>query len=83
VGGCPLHPEVTAGVSGAAHAYGMQVEDIRLEEAAGHQLLKPGPDLSLLHFALFHRSPSFIILGDSYCNTIDMAYNNYNSDDIQ
>ena len=39
--GCTLHPELPAGVSGAAHAHGLRVEDISLEEVAGCSLLKP------------------------------------------
>ena len=40
-------------------------------------------DPSLLHFAQFCQSSFFINLGDSYCNTIDIAYNNYNNNEIQ
>jgi len=47
-----------------------------------HQLMMPGLVLSPLHFAQFHQSLSFINLDDSYCNTTDMAYGNYSSDDI-
>ena len=38
---------------------------------------------SLLHFTWFCQSSFFINLGDSYCNTIDIAYNNCSSDDTQ
>jgi len=41
--------------------------------------LVPSP----LHFGRFHQSSFFINLGDSYCNTIDIAYNKYSSNDIQ
>ena len=78
-----LHPELAAGVFGTAHAHGLRVEDVDLEEVAGCQLLKPVQVPSPLHFAQFHRSPSFSDLADSYCNTIDMAYSNCTSDDIQ
>jgi len=78
-----VHLELVAGVSDAAHAHSLGVEDVDLDEVAGCQLWKPGPVLSALHFAQFHQSPSFISLGDSYCNTIDIAYNNYSSDERQ
>jgi len=55
-----LHLELMAGVSGVAHVHGVRVEDVDLDEGVGCQLLKPGPVPSLLHFARFHRSPSFI-----------------------
>jgi len=32
---CTLHPELTAGVSGAGYARGQWVEDVDLEEVAG------------------------------------------------
>ena len=38
---------------------------------------------SLLHFTQFCQSSFFINLSNSYCNTINIAYNNYNDDDIQ
>jgi len=79
---CMLHLELTIGVSGMAHAHGLWVEVVDLEKAAGCLLLKPDLVPSLLHFAWFHQSSSFINLDDSCCNTIDMAYNNCNSDDI-
>jgi len=78
-----LHPELVAGVSDMAHAHHLQVEDVDFDKFTGPQLLKTGPVPSLLHFAWFHQSPSFISLGDSYCNTIDIACNNYCTDDIQ
>jgi len=81
--GCMLHPKLTAGVSGVAHAHSLQPEGVDLEEAAGCQLLKPGLILPLLHFAQFHESSSFISLDYSYCNTIDMTYSNHSSDDTQ
>jgi len=59
-----LLPELTAGVSGAAHAHGLQVEDVYLE-IVRCQLLKSGPVPSLLCFARFHPSPSSTSLGDS------------------
>jgi len=71
-----LHLELVAGVSGAAHAhaYYLWVEGVSLDELAEHQLWKPGPVPSQLHFAWFHQSPSLVNLGDAYCNTIDIAY---------
>jgi len=48
-----LHPELVAGVSGAAHAHGLRVEDVHFEEVTGCQLLKPGLVPSMLHFAWF------------------------------
>jgi len=51
-----LHPELAAGVSDVAHAHGLWVEDVGLEEVAGCQLLKPAVVPSLLHFAPFHQS---------------------------
>lgn len=39
--GCMLHPNFQAGVSGAACAHGLWVEDTGLEEVAAHQLLQP------------------------------------------
>ena len=38
---------------------------------------------SLLCFARFYQSSFFINLGDSSCNTVDIAYNNYSSDDTR
>jgi len=38
--GHTLHLELAADVSGAAHAHGLQVEDVVLDEVAGCQLLK-------------------------------------------
>ena len=83
LGDCMLHPELAAGLSGMAHAQGLQVEDVSLKEFAGRQLLKPGPVPLPLHFARFYQSPSFISLGYSYCNTIDLAYSDYSADDIR
>jgi len=40
MGGHLLHPELTADVSGAAHAHSLQVGDVDLDEVAGCQLLK-------------------------------------------
>ena len=77
------HPELADGVFGEAHAHSLRVEDVDLEEVAGHQLLKPVQVPSLVHFARFHRSSFFINLGDCNCNTVDTACNNYSSDDIQ
>ena len=81
--GCTLHPELVAGVSNMSQAHGLQVADAGLGEVAGCQLLKPGPVPSPLYFAQFHRSPFFVCLGDSYCNTIDIVYNNYSSNKTQ
>jgi len=64
-------------VSGTVCAHSLQAEDVDLHDVAGHQLLMPGLVPSSPHFAWFHQSSPFISLGDSYCNTIDMAYNNY------
>ena len=58
--GCVLHLELVAGISGMAQAHDLWVEDVNLNEVAGCQLLKPGPVLSLLYFAQFHQSSSFI-----------------------
>jgi len=80
--GCTPHLELVVGVSGTAHTCSLWVEDLSLE-VAGCQLLKPGPVSSLLHFARFHQSPSFINFDDSYRNTIDMAYSNCSSDEIR
>ena len=38
---------------------------------------------SLLPFTQLYHSSFFINLSDSYCNTIDTAYNNYSDDNIQ
>ena len=83
MGGRLLHLELMADVSGAACAHSLQVGDVNLGEVGGCQLSKSGPVLSPLHLARFHQSLSFISLGDSYCNTFDIAYNYYSSDDIQ
>ena len=56
-----LHLELVAGISGVACTHSLRTEDVKLNEVAGHQLLKPGPVPSLLHFALFHQNPSFIV----------------------
>ena len=60
-----------ADVSGAAHAHGLQVEDVDLDEVAVCHLLKPHTVPSPLYFAGFLQSPSFISLGDSYCDTTE------------
>jgi len=78
-----LHPELAVGLSGMGHAHHLQVEDFSVDEVGGCQLPKSGPVPSPLHLARFHQSLSFISLGDSYCNTFDIAYNYYSSDDIQ
>jgi len=70
-------PELVAGVSGAAFAHNLWVEDVDLDEVVGCQLLKPGPVPLLLCFAKFHQSPSFISLGDSECNILYITYNSY------
>ena len=70
-------------LSGAARAHSLQVGDVNLDEVAGCQLLKPGPVLSLLCSARFHQSLSFISLVDSYCDTTDITWNNYSSDNRQ
>jgi len=80
---CMLHLKLAAALSAAAHGHSLWVEDVNLQEAAGHQLLKSGLVPSLLHFSRFHQSSSFISLGDSYCSTIDMSYSNYSTDGIQ
>jgi len=69
-----MHPELAAGVSGVVHARGLWVAHVDHDEVTGCQLLKPGPVSSPLLFAWFHQSPSFIDLGDSYCDTIDGTY---------
>ena len=61
-----LHPELTAGVFGVVHARSLWVEDVDFKEVAGHQLLKSVLVPSLLHFAQFCQSSSFINFGDSY-----------------
>jgi len=78
-----LYPELTAGVSHVAHAHSLWVEDVDLDEVHGCQLLKPGPVPSPLCFARFHQSPSFISLGDSDSNILDITYNRYSSDNRQ
>ena len=78
-----LHLELTAGVSGTAHVYGLRVEDVDLDEVAGCQLLKSSLVPSPLLFALFHQSPSCISLGVSDCNNIDITCNKCSSDDRQ
>lgn len=75
---CLLYPELIAGVSGMAHGHGLWVQGVDLKEVAGCQLLKP-----VLCFAWFYQSSFFSYLGDSYCNTTDMAYSNCSSDDTQ
>jgi len=77
-----LHLELVAGVYGTAHAHCPWVEDDNLDEVSGCQLLKRGPVPSPLYFAWLHQSPS-INLSDSYCNSFDMAYSNYSSNDTQ
>ena len=57
-------------ISGTVHAHSLKVEDVDLEEVAGHQLLKPGLVLLPLHLC----SVSCFSLYDSYCNAIDRAY---------
>jgi len=52
-----LHLELTTGVSSAARAHGLWVEDADLDEVVGCELLKPGPVPSPLCFARFHQSP--------------------------
>ena len=83
LGDCMLRPEVMAGLSGMACAHSLWAEGAKLQEVAGRQLLKQGPVPPLLHFVHFHQSPSFISLGDSYCNTIDKAYSDYSGDDMR
>jgi len=79
--GCILHPEVATGVSGIAQAHGLHVEDVYFKQVAGDLLLKPGLVPSPLCFAWFYQSSCFINMDDSCCNTIDIAYSNYSSDD--
>jgi len=83
MGGCLLHPKLTADVSDTAHAYGLRIEDVDLDEVSGCELLKPGPVPSSLCSARFHQRPSFISMGDSYCDTTGITYNNYSSDNRQ
>jgi len=66
-----LTPELMADVSSMAHAHGLQVEDVDLDEVAVCHLLKPHTVPSPLYFAGFLQSPSFISLGDSYCDTTE------------
>jgi len=77
-----LHLELGADVSGAARAHSLQAEDVDFEEIAGCQL-KPSPVQSLMCSARFLQSPSFFCLGDSSCDTSDITYNNYSSDNRQ
>ena len=65
MGGRMLHLELVTGVSGAARAHGLWIENVNVDEVAGCQLLKPGPVPSLLCFAGFCQSPSSISLDDS------------------
>jgi len=83
MGGCMLHPELMAVVSGADCAHSLLTEDVSLDEVAGCQLLKPGPVPSPLYFASFYQNPSFISLGDCDCNILVIRYNNYSSDNRQ
>jgi len=78
-----LHSEFMAGLSTTAHAHGLQVEEVDLHEVSGCQLLKSGPVPSPLHFAWFCLCPSFISLGDSYYNAINITCNNCITDDRQ
>jgi len=55
-----LHAASGAAVSSTAHALGLRVEGVYLQEVAGHQLLKPGVVSSPLHSARFHQSLSFV-----------------------
>jgi len=50
MGGHLLHPELTADVSGAAHAHILQIGDVDLDEVAGCQLLKTksSPSIAVL-----------------------------------
>jgi len=75
--------ELLAGVSGAACVHDPQVEEVDIDEVAARQLLQPGSVSSPLFFARLLQSPSFISLGDSYCNTIDITYNNDSGDSRQ
>jgi len=61
----------------------MWVENTELDKFTGCLLLKPGPVPSLLHFAMFHQSPSLISLNDYHCNTIDITYNYCSGDDTE
>jgi len=54
MGSCMMHPELTAGVFGAACAHGICVGDVDLDEVAECQLLKSGPVLLLLCFSILH-----------------------------
>jgi len=83
MGGHMLRPKLMASGSAAAHAHSLQVEDVNLDEVDECQLWKSGLVLSQLCSAMFHQSPSFISLVDSYCDTTDITYNNYSSDNRQ
>jgi len=67
-----LHLELTADVSGAARAHSLWAGVVDLDEVTGCQLLNLGPVPSSLFSARFHQSPSFISLGDFYCDTTDI-----------
>jgi len=83
MGGHLLHPELSTDISGAARAHDLHIADVDLYEVVGCQMLKPGPVPSRLCSVRFHQSPSFISLGDSFCDTTDITDNNYSSDSRQ
>jgi len=83
MGGHLLCLELMTDVAGAAHAHGLQAEDVDFGEVAACQSLKPGPVPSSLCSARFHQNPPFISLCDSDCNILDIAYKNYSSDNRQ
>ena len=60
MGSCMLCLEPVAGVSGAARAHSLWVEDVDLDEVAGCQLLKPCPVPSPMCFARFHHRPPLL-----------------------
>ena len=79
-----LHPELTADVSGAAHAHSLQVGDVDLDEVGGCQLLKTRSShiIDVLCYVSF-KSPNFFNLDNSDYATTGTTHNNYNSDNRQ
>ena len=77
LGCCMLPLELVAGTFGATHTLGLQVEDVDLEEIAGCQF-------KFYHcctWLSFKVHPS-VFSGNSYSNTLDMAYRHYRYNDI-
>jgi len=60
MGGCLLHPELMADVSGAARAHSLQVGGVNHDKVAGCQLFKPGPVPSLLCSARLHQNSTLL-----------------------